>query len=86
MPTLSKRIWTLPNGEEWVTWRVEWKEFGHPRRKPFLKFGEAVAFLAELGRDLKMRKAYARKPATIDRVTRPRAQGAKVIPFQRRKG
>ncbi len=85
MPSLSKRIWTLPNGEEWVTWRVEWKEHGHPRRKPFLKFGEAVAFLAELGRELKLRQSYARKPATVDRVVRPRAKGAKVIPFERRK-
>jgi len=85
MPSLSKRVWKLPNGEDWVTWRVEWKEQGHPRRKPFLKFGEAVAFLAALGKDLKVRKSYARKPAKIDRVLYPRAKGAKVIPFPRRK-
>jgi hypothetical protein len=85
MPTLSKRVWKLPNGEDWVTWRVEWKEFGQPRRKPFLKFGEAVAFLAQLGKELKLRKSYTRKPATVDRVVRPRAHGAKVIPFPRRR-
>jgi hypothetical protein len=85
MPSLSKRVWTLPNGEDWVTWRVEWNEHGHPRRKPFLKFSEAAAFLAELGKDLKRRKSYPRTSATVDRVVYARVKSVKVVPFPRRK-
>ena len=85
MPTLSKRIWTLPNGEDWITWRVEWKENGHPRRKPFNNFRDAVVFLAELGKELKARRAFARSPVREDRVVRPRAGGAQIIPIRHRR-
>lgn len=85
MPSLTKRVWKLPNGEDWVTYRVEWKEHGHPRRKPFLKFAEAAEFMAALTRDLKVRKKYARAPAREDRVIRIRPKTAKIIPFPRRK-
>lgn len=80
MPSLSKRVWRLPNGEMWVTWRVEWTEFGHPRRKPFLNYHEAVAFLVCLQRTLEMRKTDSRKPVKIARTVYPRALGAKMRP------
>ena len=85
MPSLSKRVWTLPNGEAWVTWRVEWKENGHPRRKPFNNFRDAAAFLANLAVELKARKAYARVPVHLDHIVRPRARCARTIPLRRRR-
>jgi hypothetical protein len=85
MPSLTKRVWKLPNGEDWVTYRVEWKEHGAPRRKPFLKFSEAAEFMAKLARELKVRKTYGRAPARVDRAIRIRPQTAEVIPFPRRK-
>jgi hypothetical protein len=85
MPTLSKRIWNLPNGEEHVTWRVEWKEFNHPRYKPFSNFREAVAFLTQLALDLKTRKALARTPTRVDRIVRPRMRSEQVVPVRRRR-
>ena len=80
MPSLSKRVWRLPNGEMWITWRVEWREFGHPRRKPFHDQYEAVAFLIRLKRSLEMRKADSRKRVKVARTVYPRALGAKVRP------
>jgi hypothetical protein len=84
MPLLSKHVWTLPDGNDYVTWRVSWTENGHPRRKPFSNSRDAVAFMAKLALDLKQRKAFARTWVGVDRVVRPRAVGAKVIPFRRR--
>jgi hypothetical protein len=85
MATLSKRIWSLPNGDVLVTWRVEWKEHGHARRKPFDNFSEASVFMAKLAVDLKKRKAFARAPARVDRLVKPRAKTAQIIPFRRRR-
>jgi hypothetical protein len=84
MPSLSKRIWKLPNGEEWATFRVEWKENGHPRRKPFSSFGDAAAFLAQLKCDLKARGVHARGSRGIDRVVRPSRKRTDTAPPPRR--
>jgi hypothetical protein len=69
-----------------VSYRVEWRDHGAPRRKPFLKFSAAVEFMADLARDMKSRKAFGRAPARVDRIIRIRPKTADVIPFPRRKG
>ena len=86
MARLTKCVWKLPNGEDWVSYRVEWRDHGADRRKPFLKFAEAAEFMAKLALDLKARKAYPRMPARVDRIIRIRPKTADVIPFPRRKG
>lgn len=78
MPSLSKRVWRLPNGEMWITWRVEWREFGHPRRKVFCNYREAVAFFVNLRRDSEMRKADARQHVNTARTIYPSALSPKV--------
>ena len=86
MAKLTKCVWKLPNGEDWVSYRVEWKEHGAPRRKPFLKFSAAAQFMADLAVGMKKRKAFPRASARVNRIIRIRPKTADVIPFPRRKG
>lgn len=68
MPTLTKKVWGLPNGTEYVTFHVDWRENGHPRRKPFSNCAEATDFLATLTQRLRTRRPNRIVPSAVQKT------------------
>jgi hypothetical protein len=49
MPKMYKRSWDLPNGGNWESWRVEWRDGAEQvNRRVFDNWADAQIFFVEL--------------------------------------